>query len=144
MNTFTLKRHILWIYFFGLVAFVLNKFMIRPWLIEHNFSELLLLLAYSFPNFLEAICGTLNIAGLLYLLRWRLRNTLDWLNDLSLYTTATILAAIFVITQEMKFHNLGGRNVYDPNDVIASIIGLLFSWWLLIQFGIMKKKLQEV
>ena len=42
-----------------------------------------------------------------------------------IYISATILAAIFVITQEMKFHNLGGNNVYDPNDIIFSIVGLI-------------------
>ncbi|MEP2447184.1 MAG: hypothetical protein ABJI69_08145 [Balneola sp.] len=40
----------------------------------------------------------------------------------------------------MKFHNLGGRNVYDPNDVVASIIGLVFVFIMLNAYGIGLKK----
>jgi len=46
-------------------------------------------------------------------------------NNPTIYITATILASIYVITQEFKIHDLGGRNIYDPNDVVFSIIGLL-------------------
>tara|TARA_R110002072_G_scaffold37556_4_gene109712 strand:+ start:5653 stop:5820 length:168 start_codon:yes stop_codon:yes gene_type:complete len=47
-----------------------------------------------------------------------------------------MFAAIFVITQEMKFHNFGGKNIYDFNDVIASIIGLIVIFVMLNIYGI--------
>lgn len=42
-----------------------------------------------------------------------------------LYILATLLAAIYVLTQEFKVHNLGGNNVFDWNDVGFSLIGLV-------------------
>ncbi len=38
---------------------------------------------------------------------------------------ATLLSAIYVITQEYKIHNIGGNNVDDINDIWFSLGGLL-------------------
>lgn len=46
---------------------------------------------------------------------------------------AVILAGIYVITQELKVHNLGGNNVFDPNDVVFSCIGLLIGYMIIIR-----------
>jgi hypothetical protein len=40
----------------------------------------------------------------------------------------------------MKFHSLGGRNVYDFNDVMASVIGLVFIFIMLNLYGIKLSK----
>jgi len=74
----------------------------------------------SFPNFCEGVIGvlTLTMLGLYFNKKLKISNEM-------IYATATILAAIFVITQEMKIHNLGGNNVYDPNDIVFSIVGLV-------------------
>lgn len=49
------------------------------------------------------------------------------------YLLATIGCAIYVITQEFKLHNLGGNNVFDINDVLFSIIGLVIAY-LIVHF----------
>ena len=43
-----------------------------------------------------------------------------------------------MLTQEFKLHNLGGNNVYDPYDVVASIVGLVGMFWLVSRFGVLK------
>ncbi len=50
---------------------------------------------------------------------------MEKLNDQTIYLIATLAAAVYVILQEFKIHNLGGANTYDPYDVVASIIGLI-------------------
>lgn len=74
--------------------------------------------------------GTIVITGLMHLGKWRL-GWFKTLTEKNIYNTAVSLASIYVITQEFKIHNLGGTNIYDPNDVIASIIGLVFIWSLM-------------
>ena len=82
--------------------------------------ELLKTFLLSFPNFCEGVVGVLILTAIgLYL------NQKTKFNNPTIYITATILASIYVITQEFKIHDLGGRNIYDPNDVVFSIIGLL-------------------
>ena len=44
---------------------------------------------------------------------------------------ATAAAAVYVILQEFKIHNLGGENVYDPYDVVFSVIGLITAYLIL-------------
>lgn len=124
------------LYAANFVLFFILKIWFRPWIREQEGFEYLKIIANSFPNFVEAYLGTFTIAT--FLIIGRLKN-LSWiknLSDFTIYTTSTILAAIFVITQEMKFHNLGGENIYDFNDVIASIIGLIVIFTMLNLYGI--------
>lgn len=44
-----------------------------------------------------------------------------------------------MLTQEFELHNLGGNNVYDPNDVAASIIGLVGMLLVFSRFGIIEQ-----
>lgn len=44
-----------------------------------------------------------------------------------MYLIAVCVTSIYVISQELEYHNLGGNNVYDPYDLIASIIGLIIT-----------------
>ncbi len=101
-----------------IIVFIIFK-AIRRTVLENNPPELFKLFLLSFPNFCEAIVGvlTLTMIGLYINKKLKLQNDL-------IYLIASILAAIFVITQEVKIHNLGGNNIYDPNDVLFSIIGL--------------------
>lgn len=113
----------------------LNKFILRPWVIEQDFGGWKLIVVNSYPNFVEAVCGTVVLAGLLATVRSRFPEQLSKLTNHQLYWIATIIAAVYVITQEFKIHNLGGRNVYDPYDVYASVLGLLVINRLLIHVG---------
>ncbi|NET35827.1 MAG: hypothetical protein F6K19_28005 [Cyanothece sp. SIO1E1] len=108
-----------------IVVFALAK-AVRPSVLESQAPELVKLFLLSFPNFCEAIVGILTLTMLgLYANR-----RLKWPNN-TIYIAAVSLAAIYVITQEFKIHNLGGNNIYDPNDVLFSVLGLLFGFILI-------------
>lgn len=124
------------LYAMNFVLFFILKIWFRPWIREQEGFEYLKLIANSFPNYVEAYLGTFTIV--VFLTIAKLKN-LSWIKDLSditIYTFSTIFAGIFVITQEMKVHNLGGENIYDFNDVIASIIGLTIIFIMLNIYGI--------
>lgn len=108
-----------------IVVFALAK-AVRPSVLESQAPELVKLFLLSFPNFCEAIVGILTLTMLgLYANR-----RLKWPNN-SIYIAAVVLAAIYVISQEFKIHNLGGNNIYDPNDVLFSITGLCLGFALI-------------
>jgi hypothetical protein len=134
-------RGVTWnVYLINMGIFFLLKLWFRPWLGNQEGLELLKTISNSLPNFLEAYVGVFCVSGLFLLAKIK---NYSWVRNLSekwVYVISTILAAIFVITQEMKFHNLGGRNIYDPNDVVASVIGLIFVYVMLNVYGIGLKK----
>lgn len=124
------------LYAMNFVLFFILKIWFRPWIREQEGFEYLKLIANSFPNYVEAYLGTFTIV--VFLTIAKLKN-LSWIKDLSditIYTFSTIFAGIFVITQEMKIHNLGGSNIYDFNDVVASVIGLIVIFGMLNIYGI--------
>ena len=108
-----------------IVVIILFAFFkaIRKGVLANNPSEFIQIFLLSFPNFCEGVIGvlTLTILGLLINRRLRFKNEI-------IYLLATVLATIYVVTQELKIHNLGGKNVYDPNDLIFSIIGLIVGY----------------
>ncbi|MEM9598294.1 MAG: hypothetical protein AAGD06_28780 [Acidobacteriota bacterium] len=112
------------VFVLGLGLFVLNKFVLRPWVVERFPEGVAALVVGSLPNAVEAVLGTLILSVFGFRLRsgWpgRFRNP----SDGALIAAATTVAGVYVVTQELKFHNLGGRNVYDPYDVAASLLGL--------------------
>ncbi len=83
---------------------------------ENNFIQVV---GLSLPNLFEGILGVLILTALGLTLT-RNKN----IKHNYIYILAIIFAAIYVITQEFKIHNLGGKNVYDSNDVLFSLIGL--------------------
>ncbi len=58
--------------------------------------------------------------------------------DRTLLALATVLATGFVLTQEFYLHNLRGENIYDPNDAIASVLGMALMVYVLNRFGFFK------
>ena len=119
------------------VLFVANKFVLRPFVLESDFGSLWVILVGSLPNACEAVFGVGNAAVLLMLLKQRTSPRWDRVPDLAVYALATLGAGIYVLTQEFKLHNLGGNNVYDPYDVVASIVGLVGMFWLVTRFGLL-------
>ncbi|HAS39807.1 MAG TPA: hypothetical protein DCS93_04980 [Microscillaceae bacterium] len=111
--------------------FVLMK-VTRPSILNHDTPEFLRVFWLSFPNFCEAIVGTLTLTMLGLLLNMRVLSTTQKIKVDIIYLLATFLAGVYVISQEFKIHNLGGNNVFDPYDVLFSIIGLL------VAYGIVK------
>ncbi|AZQ59679.1 hypothetical protein EJ994_13005 [Maribacter sp. MJ134] len=114
------------IMFLVVMCYLLNKYMLRPFVLDNGLDGFTNVFVLSFPNLCEAILGTLLLTNIALVVNTK------WFKEYRIktffiYPTVVLLAAIYVITQELKIHNLGGRNVYDLNDVLFSIIGLLLA-----------------
>jgi len=94
-------------------------------------NEYLTIFLYSFPNFAEAIVGTFVVCGIMLYSKTKVK-FLFHLPSNATYLVATLFAAVYVILQEMKIHNLGGENIYDPYDIAFSIIGLFTAYLILL------------
>lgn len=105
-----------------IAIFALFK-IIRKSTLENTSSEAIRIFLLSFPNFCEGVIGVLTLTMIGLIISKYLN-----IGYSAIYLLATVTAAIYVITQELKFHNLGGKNVYDPNDLVFSIIGLLVGY----------------
>lgn len=79
----------------------------------------------------------INVAGILILVKLYFRPRLEGVPNFAIYLLATLLAGTYVLTQEFKLHNLGGRNVYDPYDALASIIGIVGMLLVLVRYGVL-------
>lgn len=121
-----------------ILLFAFFKF-IRPTVLVRNAPEIFKIILLSLPNFFEGVIGTLVLTAIgLYL---NARVLTKQIKRQLIYIIATILATIYVITQELKIHNLGGNNVFDINDIIFSIIGLAVGFTMIM---IMKPKIDVV
>ncbi len=142
MNQLIIKRHIRIIFLGVFILFFINKFAFRPWILAQNSPQLLKIIAWSVPNFIEAVMGSILLTGGLFYLQNNFVSLLKQLADYHIYLIAVSFASIYVLTQEIKWHNLGGRNVYDPNDFMASILGALFIFGVLCKFGFREKSIK--
>ncbi len=134
------KRYVNWVFLGAVLALFVFKAIMRPWVRQNDFHEAFTLVLNSLPNFLEAVVGVPLLTIALFSLRHRYIKRMQKMSERSIYFIATILAAVYVITRELKIHNLGGNNIYDPNDVVASVIGLLFMWALMLRYGFVKSE----
>jgi len=119
----------------NLAAFVLNKHFLRSWVLRRVESGPFVILVNSLPNLVEAIVGTITLAGMLMSIRSKSESLARWLTERRLYFGATILAAAFVVPQDLNWINLDGNSVYDHYDMAASIIGLVTINQILVRFG---------
>ncbi|WP_421764823.1 hypothetical protein [Ekhidna sp.] len=108
------------------ILFVIGKAWFRPFVLNGDFHIVFDIIVLSLPNFFEGIVGVLSLTYIGLYLNHRLVAPKQKIQPKRIYVIATVLATIFVLTQEFKIHNLGGNNVYDPYDVLFSIIGLTF------------------
>ncbi|MDY8137357.1 hypothetical protein [Aquimarina sp. 2201CG5-10] len=114
-----------------ILLFVFFKFIRKP-IIQGNYPDYLKTFLFSFPNLCEAIIGTFTLTAIGLILNKKWRKPASQLKEQTIYLLAVILAGIYVITQEFKLHNLGGKNIYDPMDVLFSIIGLIIAYvWII-------------
>lgn len=97
----------------------------------------------SLPNFFEGVLGPLILTGMGLYLNLKYLSEKKRLKNNLLYILATVLAAIYVLTQEFKIHNLGGNNVFDWNDVLFSLVGLTTGYILLLILKPSKDKKTE-
>lgn len=108
----------------GVIILFIGMKAIRSTILKTNAPAFIDGLFLSFPNFCEAIVGVLIVTSLaLYLNdRWGL------FSDKCIYALSVLMAGVYVILQEFRFHNLGGKNIYDPMDVVFSVFGLLIGY----------------
>ena len=131
------KKQIKYLYIGALLFHSFNKFILRPAVLKNESPQFLKVFVLSVPNFLEAVIGVSVLVFLLTLFSKAYINKDIIQNTKYINFLAVLFASVYVITQEFKIHNLGGRNVYDFNDVLASIIGLVFMSFI-IQKGVLK------
>ena len=139
MKEIPIKKYVPYLFGISILVFILNKFYLRPWVLENELPELFRIIVYSIPNLIEAIVGTLILTGIFLQLRQNLHKKLGNIKDTYVHTLAVSISSAYVISQEIKFHSLGGNNVYDPYDLIASIIGLVIAFGIIQVFGFADK-----
>lgn len=140
------KKYLGYLFVTVFILFVLNRIYMRPFVLENDYPEIFQIVVLSLPNFSEAVMGTLLLTGILLKFRQFLGDKLHPFKTSYIYLTAVILSSFYVISQEFKLHNIGGNNVYDPYDLLASIIGLILTYTLIRVFGfveIMEEKNSE-
>ncbi len=109
------------------VLFIFFK-LIRPWFLKSNVPELFKTILLSLPNLIEAVIGILILTGIGLYLNLKFLSHEKRVTKAFIYIIATVIAAVYVITQEFKVHNLGGENVFDEIDVLFSVIGLIIGY----------------
>ena len=143
MKEIQIKKYVRYLFGISILLFILNKLYLRPWILENELSGFVLILTYSIPNLLEAIIGTLILTGILLQIQQSFNDKMGTIKDINIRILAVVIATIYVISQELKFHNLGGNNVYDPYDLIASITGLMGTFVVIQIFGFVYKLEKE-
>lgn len=119
---------------FTIVLFAICKIWLRPFVLNRDFHVAFDITVLSLPNFFEGIVGVLSLTYIgLYVNSRFVQKVEKRIGEQRIYLLATLIAAIFVLTQEFKIHNLGGNNVYDPYDVLFSIIGLVVGWFIVLK-----------
>jgi len=132
-----IKPYLVRIYVGSLVFFVLNKLLLRPLVADRPVPAWMDVVLYSSPNLIEAVMGMTTVAVLLLLARERLGRRWAQASDAAVYAATAFLAGTYVLTQEFKLHDLGGRNVYDPLDAVASCVGVGLMWLLFLRCGVL-------
>ena len=130
-----IKKYVSYSFVVAFIMFYLNRFFARPFVLDNDYPDLLQIIVLSLPNFTEAVMGTLLLTGILFHLRQLFGDKLKSLKTTNVYLIALILASVYVISQELTLHNIGGNNVYDPYDLVASIIGLTLTYMTIRIFG---------
>lgn len=121
-------RTLLRIQIIMVVVFMILK-RIRPQAIEAKPPEWVSVILFSFPNLAEAVIGVIMVAMILLVLNSKVSK--PKVTENVVYTLSVFISGAYVISQEFKLHNLGGNNIYDLNDVLFSILGLLIAFLLL-------------
>lgn len=113
------------------LIFICNKLFLRPYVLENDFPEFLNIFVLSFPNLCEAILGGLLLTNIGLFAKYKFLKIPSNITENHIYLFVVLITAIYVLLQEFKIHNLGGNNVYDPYDVLFSVIGLLAVYFFL-------------
>jgi hypothetical protein len=134
-KSLSVKKHIRVLFLIAILLFIFNKLYLRPWVLENESTAFFRILVLSVPNLIEAFVGTLLLTGILLQMRLYFTDQLGSIKDNYVYILAFGLAGVYSISQEFKWHNIGGNNVFDSYDVIASILGLMIAYGLIRKYG---------
>ena len=126
--------------FLAATSFLLNRHIVRPWVIQNTDYELILILVNSLPNLVEAITGTIMIAGLLLVVRPANGGSSVFSDDSLVYALATLIAGLFVFASELNWIQFRGPNVRDAYDLAASALGLVLVYFLMRRFGLYDRR----
>ncbi|MFK7811673.1 MAG: hypothetical protein AB8B59_04210 [Maribacter sp.] len=107
------------------LIFIGNKLFLRPYILENDVSDFLSIFVLSFPNFCEALIGGLLLTNIGLFSKHKFLKAPSNITETHIYLFAVLLTALYVLLQEFQIHNIGGNNVYDPFDVLFSVIGLI-------------------
>ena len=140
MKGLRFKRYLNVISLSSVLALVICKSVLRPWVRQNDFAEIFTIILNSIPNFLEPLVGVPALTGLLFMARHDNANFLTRFSEEGIYLLSISLATVYVISQELKIHSIGGNNVYDPNDLIASGIDLVLMLGVMFRYGFIKKE----
>lgn len=132
-----LKPYLIRVYLGVLALFALNKFLVRPHVLARDYSEAVRTTVLSLPNTIEGIIGVGLAAAMLAVARFRLG--IRHGSRASIVSSAAILTLIYVVTQELNLHQLGGHNTYDPKDLVASVLGVVLMSLVLLRYGLLNE-----
>jgi uncharacterized membrane protein len=138
MKEIRINKYVPYLFGLSILLFLMSKVYLRPWILENEVLGLPLIVTNSLPNFLEAIIGTLILTGILLQIYHSFIREKRKIKVVYLHILAVLIASIYVIAQELKFHNLGGNNIYDPYDLLASFVGLIGTFGVIQLFGFSK------
>lgn len=136
MKEILIKKYIRYLFGWAILIFFFNKFFLRAWVLGNETFNFFQIIVFSLPNLIEAIIGTLILTGILFQLKQYFNKKTK---DINIYLIAVIISAFYIISQELKLHNIGGNNVYDIYDLIASVIGLIITFLIFQTFGFIEK-----
>ncbi len=138
-----LRKQIIYIFLGAFVLFVLNKFVFRPYILAGDFPSVIRHLVLSFPNFAEAVMGMLVVTGILFRAKQYRNKIFKKIESGKVYLVAALFTALYTLSQELRFHNLGGNNIYDPYDLVASILGIVTIYLYLNRTGFVNSVPEE-
>ena len=122
------------------LSFLLNRHIVRPWVLQNADHGIILILVNSLPNLVEAITGTVTIAGFLLVARRPTISPSFLSNDSTVYVLATVIAGLFVFSSELNWIQFRGPNVRDNYDLAASALGLISIYYLMRRFGLYDRR----
>jgi len=130
-----IRPYVIYLFVGMFVMFALNKVLLRPYVLQNDLPNALQVIVLSFPNFAEAIMGTMVLTGILFRVKHITLHKVSFLKPGHVFLAAAVLAATYVISGELRVHGLGNNDTYDPNDLIASVIGLNLAYFTVRKFG---------
>lgn len=136
LNSWTFKSQIWIVIGICVATFLCHRHALRPWVLDNFQTGLFVIVVNSFPNFLEGVMGSISLASLGMWFRNRNGNWDPGKETPAFFNSVTIIAAAYVIPQELNWFTLTRENTFDRYDVIASILGLVLINRIMVSCGL--------